>query len=76
MKVNSISFIYHIYIIYVAEVVLTRLTVQYCEQYTCRHCYVDQNVEITPKLLRKAIVPTAEELSFGLWAVSLVPIGQ
>lgn len=70
MKVNNIGFIY------VAEVVLTRLTVQYCEQYTCRHCYIDQNVEIAPKFLRKAIVPTSKELSFGLWAVSLVPIGQ
>jgi hypothetical protein len=41
MKVN-IGFIYF------SEVVLTRLTIQYSEQFTCRHCYVDQIDEIAP----------------------------
>jgi len=33
---------------YFSEVVLTRLTIQYSEHFTCRHCYVDQNYEIAP----------------------------
>jgi hypothetical protein len=58
MKVNNIGFMCF------AEVVLTRLTVQYCEQFTCRHCYVDQNDEIAPKFLRKALC-----LRLRSWAV-------
>jgi len=39
MKVN-IGFVHF------SEVVLTKLTIQYSEQFTCGYCYVDQNYEI------------------------------
>lgn len=48
-----------------ADVVSTRLILQYSEQLTCRHYYIDQNDGIARKLVRKARVPTADELGCG-----------